>query len=92
MSQNVQGEYRTAIDSNWFATESCIQLIYACPEMTIAQFVMPKMSKVKYDLSCKKKFWPEFYTRGNRCILCLPMDDFDTFPRLVGLFKLCSFS
>ena len=64
MSQNVQGEYRTAIDSNWFATESCIHLIYACPEMTIAQFVMPKMSKVKYDLLCKKKMWPEFYTRG----------------------------
>ena len=60
MSQNEQGEYRTAIDSNWFATESCIQLIYACPEMTIEQFVMPKMSKVKYDLLCKKKIGQNF--------------------------------
>ena len=44
------------------------------PEMTkIAQFVMPKMSKIMQNLLCKKcwksryfceRIWPEFYTCG----------------------------
>ena len=51
MFHNVQGEYGAVLALIWFATESCIQLIYVvCPEMTkIPQFVMPKMSKITHN-------------------------------------------
>ena len=56
MFHNVQGKYRAVIALKWVATESCIQysVDLVCPEMTkITQVVMPKMSKITYNLSCE---------------------------------------
>ena len=65
MFYNLQGEYRAVIALKWLA----------CPERTkIAQFVMPKMSKITHNLLCKnvenpatfvEGFGPEFQARGS---------------------------
>ena len=48
----MQGEYRAVIALKGLTIESSI---LACSEMTkIAQFVMPKMSKIIHDFLCEK--------------------------------------